>query len=98
MPTKLATAPTLRLPARSAAISRVTSKSSVWTRTVTASASRHRRKEGDLVAAPDGRGRLRHFVVDGDPQGPSGRELDRPRSAALAEYIEQSTHVGNGLR
>src|SRR5215831_9957907 len=64
---KLATAPTLGLPRRSAAISAPASKSAVWMRTVT-SAPRHRRKERDLVAGLHRRRRLRHLLVDRDPQ------------------------------
>src|SRR5215472_9310754 len=80
-PMKVATAPTRGLPRRSAAISAPASKSAVWMRTVT-SASRHRRKERDLVAGLHrGRG-LRHLLVDRDAQRLPLGERRLPGAAA----------------
>src|SRR6266571_2169665 len=89
---KLATAPTLGLSRRSAAISAPASKSFVWMRTGI-SASRHRREESDFVARVHRCRRLRHFLVDGDAQGlPLGKRR-LPGSAAGYEQRAQARQI-----
>src|SRR5216683_6485123 len=90
---KLATAPTLRLPRRRAAISAPASKSFVWMRTGI-SASRHRWEERDFVARLHRRRRLRHFLVDGNPQRLSLGERRLPATAAGHEQRAQPRDRG----
>src|SRR5206468_11897026 len=86
---KAATAPTRASPPRSAASSRVTSKSAVWTRTVITqgpgSSAGHRRKQRNFVARPHRRLKLCDIVVDGDAHGAPRRQLGSPNAAAGSE-------------
>src|SRR5579875_801657 len=92
-PTKLTTPPILRLPAASAASSAAGSKSSRWTRII--SASRHRREEGHLVARPHRVIGAHIFLVDGDAD--HGRVLQRGgiARAASPKPFDESGHIGH---
>src|SRR4051812_28112060 len=90
-PMNAATAPTLRLPARSAATSALKSKSSAWTRTGI-SASGDRRKERDFVAGFDRRRRLRHGLVHCDAKRAVRAECVLPRVASLHQVRAQRRH------
>src|SRR5258706_1809968 len=87
MPTKLATAPTPSL-FESFLVSRERSKSSRCTE-IFISASRHRRKERDLVAGADRRAGLDHVLVDRGAHVLLLRQRAFPRPAAAREMAAQ---------
>src|SRR6266705_5700238 len=94
---KLATAPTLRLPRRRAAISAPASRSFVWMRTGI-SASRDRWEKSDFVARLHRRRRLGHFLVDGDAQRLPLGERRLPGAAAVHQLRAQARDRGDSGR
>src|SRR5258708_37618583 len=93
-PMNAATAPMRASPLRNAAISRATSKSPVWTRTLiwATLAPGHRREQRDLIAGLDRRVGFRDVEVHRDAHRPTGRQLGGPRATTRAEPCEQRRH------
>src|SRR5262245_61857338 len=98
MPMKLATAPILRLPRRSAAISAPASKSALWILTVMGSPAGHGRKERHLVAVRNGTVAARHGLVDRGAHALVLREFVLPCPAPRGEQGAQTLEIPDRRR
>src|SRR4051794_14451963 len=97
MPVNVTTAPISVRPPVSAAISRAMSKSACWMRMVTGMvmgglAAGHRREEGDLASAGDGRVRPDMGLVDGGADRAGGLEGVGIVLAAAGQPADQLGH------
>src|SRR5437016_2378676 len=101
VPVKVTMAPMSVRPAVRQRTSAPRSKSSRWTRTLKALASRHRRKEGDLARTGEAGGRLDMRLVDGgadDVGAGEGLGVLRPQSLEPRHQLSHGGNVGRKVQ